>query len=155
MNEPRVIDVEARALLRTRNFQPGYARRTAQDLQGRPVHRPNDYRPADWWDRHQEAADRLKVRTAAVKSEPPPETGRTQAFETSLIQCLQAIKNGAQIINDVAEGFDVGLERVRDFLTEAHRRGLLTKTLQYRNGKGFNLWALTDAGAAALSGAGQ
>lgn len=152
----QVIDVEQSAIMRMASYEFGSSRRTPQVPRGRPVHWPNDYRPADWEKRHQEAADRLAARAQVAPREVTPVgANRTPQFEASMIQCLLAIKGGADLLTDIMPHVACGLERVRDFTTEAHRRGLAAKVLTSRGGKMFNVWSVTDAGEALLSEAGQ
>jgi hypothetical protein len=154
VNQPRVIDL-SRPRAPDLAPEPRF-RRTAQDNKhARPWRQPND--GPGCLEERQRKSDAIR----AVMIKPTTSTNRdshaarSAAFEERMLQALHNIAAGAEILNDIAEPMNVGIERVRDLLAEALRRGLVSKKPLPQQGRTFNVWALTEAGLALVGGVGQ
>lgn len=151
-----IIDIEAMRSPRRETPQVSFRRNDNDRRNADVVLRPNDGPGRERERVAREIAERLAKKTSTTQAETVAgATNRTPEFEANLLLCLVQIKNGAETIHDISPVFDIGVERVRDHLAEALRRGLVSKAVLPRQGRSFNVWTLTNTGRAALSEAGQ
>lgn len=137
-----VIDIEARALARHRDFQPGYGRRTPQDKPGRPWRRENDGPRPDRLEQSRVALERLtkpkpsaaeadhpKPKARAKKDAPHNEHNAAQIERTRqrTVRFLQAVADGARTNAAVAVVLGESQDETRFICEKSVKRGLLAK----------------------------
>jgi len=152
----QVIDIEARNAPRNQSPHASFRRTESDRRPATVVRRPND---GPGLLREKLAEERRYQLTLKTPSRPPtgPHAGgqRTDEFRGHMTSCVKAVLAGAEILPDIAEGFGLGLDRVRDFLSEACKLGLLTKALSTRKGRQYSVYSVTPAGEAFVSETGQ
>lgn len=152
----RVIDIEQVSSRRAALPQISFRRNDNDRRPARVVIRPQD---GPGILREKLAEERRHQLTLKTPSRPGTvyQIGgeRTAEFRAHMVTCVRVVLGGAEILPDVGAHFDVGLERVRDFLSEACKLGLLTKTMGTRNKRQYGIYSATPAGEAFMAEAGQ